>query len=193
MPPHATKSGVRASGAIRIIGGQWRRRLIPVPDRPGLRPTPDRVRETLFNWLQPVIEGSRCLDLFAGSGALGFEAASRGAAEVVAVERDPSLVPGLKAVAAQLGAATIGFVQADAVRWLQAPGDPFDIVFLDPPFREGLAHTCCALLEARGWLAPKAHIYIEAERELVLTLPPSWHIQKEGKAGEVRYYLARNG
>jgi len=149
------------------------------------------VRETLFNWLNPVIAGSRCLDLFAGTGALGFEAASRGAAKVVMVELDPRALAELNHIVLRLHAANIRLVQADTMQWLQTPGERFDIVFLDPPFNQGLIGPCCRLLEESGWLSAKAHIYIETESDLILSLPPSWALQKEGKAGEVRYYLAQ--
>ena len=127
------------SSRIRIIGGQWKRRLLPVPDSPGLRPTPDRVRETLFNWLGQDLSGWHCLDLFAGSGALGFEAASRGAARVLMVEQNPAIARGLNASVQQLGAgACIEVIRADAARWLdQRPTMLQDLILLDPPFRAG--------------------------------------------------------
>src|SRR5690606_15336453 len=126
-----------APGRIRIIGGTLRGSRLDVPDRPGLRPTADRVRETLFNWLQPVLPGARCLDAFAGTGALGLEAASRGAASVLALERDPALATALRAAVQRLGATTVEVHAADALAWLARPPDRrFDIVFLDPPFAE---------------------------------------------------------
>src|SRR5213082_3071519 len=122
-------------GEIRLIGGQWKRTKLPVADRPGLRPTPDRVRETVFNWLGQTLEGWRCLDAFAGTGALGFEAASRGAAEVVLLERDATLVASLLATRERLHAESIHVERADALQWMaRAAPDAFDLVFLDPPF-----------------------------------------------------------
>lgn len=163
-------------------------------DIPGLRPTPDRVRETLFNWLQPVIVGRRCLDLFAGTGALGFEAASRGAAEVILIERDPCLVRVLNQQAAKLEAQEIAVVCAEAIEWLKGPASAFDIVFLDPPFGEGLLEPCCRQLQTGGWLKPGALIYLESERALPFPpIPSEWQIERAKQAGQVRYYLARNG
>jgi 16S rRNA (guanine966-N2)-methyltransferase len=182
------------SGKIRIISGRWRRRLLPVPDVEGLRPTPDRVRETLFNWLAGRIEGARCLDLYAGSGALGFEAASRGAAEVVMVERDPHAVDSMRRQAAALGADQIEVVHADARHWLQGEATPFDIVFLDPPYGGDDLGEACALLEQGHWLAAGARIYLESRASLQdLRLPPEWRILRRQKAGQVRYHLAAAG
>ena len=127
-----------SSGSVRLIAGQWRGRKLPIVDVEGLRPTGDRVKETLFNWLQTQIPGARCLDLFAGSGSLGFEAASRGAAEVIMVERDPTVVGCLQASAERLSAAQVTILQTDAATYLQTSPDPFDIVFLDPPFQSAL-------------------------------------------------------
>ena len=177
-----------APGRVRVIGGRWRGRRLPVPDLPGLRPTPDRVRETLFNWLAPVIEGAVCLDLFAGSGALGFEAASRGAGRVVMVEENERAVAGIHALAAEWGAAGLG---AAGLELRRASGS-FDIVFLDPPFQRGLLAPACALLESRGLLVPGGHVYLESEAAVdEATLPAGWEAVRSGKAGEVRYHLAR--
>ena len=180
-----------APGRLRIIGGQWRGRRLPVPHAPGLRPTPDRVRETLFNWLQGVTEGARCLDLFAGSGALGFEAASRGAREVVLVEQDARIAAQLREQAAALDPARIR-VEARSVRaFLTGAPQPADLVFLDPPYGRGLVADTLALLE-QGWLAPGAHVYIEAEAELgTPPLPAGWTLLKTREAGQVGYHLAR--
>ncbi len=190
---------------LRIIGGQWRGRRLNFPDVEGLRPTPDRVRETLFNWLAPAIEGARCLDLFTGSGALGLEALSRGAAEVVMLDRDPQVIARLKEHAQTLQAHGARLVQTDALRFLQRPqnppvppfekggrrGDLFDIVFLDPPFGLGLLDPCCKLLEEHGWLAPSAHIYLESESALgPPALPANWRLKRSQKAGQVGYHLA---
>ncbi len=162
-------------------------------DTAELRPSPDRVRETLFNWLQPVIVDSRCLDLFAGSGALGFEAASRGATEVFMVDRDPRVVEVLKQQAAKLEASAITVIWAQALQWLKGPPSRFDIVFLDPPFGQGLIEPCCQQLQAGGWLKPETLIYLETEPLLIpLPLPPSWRIERAKQAGQVRYYLVRS-
>ena len=184
-------------GRVRVIGGRWRGRRLHVPDLPGLRPTPDRVRETLFNWLAPVIEGAVCLDLFAGSGALGFEAASRGAGRVVMVEENERAVAGIRALAAEWGAAGLGAAglevhRAEALAWLRRASGSFDIVFLDPPFQRGLLAPACALLESRGLLVPGGHVYLESEAAVdEATLPAGWEVVRSGKAGEVRYHLAR--
>jgi 16S rRNA (guanine966-N2)-methyltransferase len=161
-----------------------------VPDLPGLRPTPDRVRETLFNWLAPLLPGARCLDLFAGSGALGFEAASRGAAQVVMVESASRAVGLLRGEVLRLRAA-VEVVHADVLAWLARPARPFDIVFLDPPYRQGLMAPACRALAQAGWLAPDARIYLEAEPELEpLPLPATWSLLRSKRAGQVGYHLA---
>ena len=176
---------------LRIIAGRWRSRRLAFADTPGLRPTPDRVRETLFNWLQPVIAGARCLDLFAGSGALGFEAASRGAAEVVLVERDRAAVQCLRTQVANLDARGVQVVWADALSYLQQPGRPFDVVFLDPPYGSELLGPCCERLEAGGWLSMPAHIYLETRiGQNLPPLPPSWRRVRSQRAGQVNYHLA---
>jgi 16S rRNA (guanine966-N2)-methyltransferase len=175
---------------VRIIGGEWRSRLLRFDDAPGLRPTPGRVRETLFNWLQYDIAGSRCLDLYAGSGALGFEAASRGAQEVVQVESDAKACRNLRANAAALGASRNRIVEKDVERFLSGPAEAFDLVFLDPPFAKNLAPKTCLLLEHNGWLADHAQIYVETEIGLALAeLPDNWELVKHKTAGEVAYRL----
>jgi len=186
----------RRGGAnrVRVIAGQWRGRRLEFPDLPELRPTPDRVRETLFNWLAPVLPGARCLDLFAGSGALGIEALSRGVAEVVFVERHPVAVRALRDNLARLNAESARVEMAEALAWLAPPGAPFEIVLLDPPFEQGLLEPVCAMLEQNGWLADPAWIYLEAETELEgLPLPIHWTIHRENVAGAVSYRLARRG
>jgi len=176
---------------LRIIGGRYRGRRLSVPAQPGLRPTADRVRETLFNWLQPVIVGSRCLDLFAGSGALGFEAASRGADEVLMIERSESVIRVLTANAHSLGVTQVRVHRADALRWLAGSGDPFDLVFLDPPFHEDLLTPSCTLLSSGGWLAPGGLVYLEAPANRALpSLPADWTLIRDKRAGQVRYALA---
>jgi len=175
---------------LRIIGGIWRGRKIRFPGAPDLRPTPDRVRETLFNWLRQDLEGLSCLDLYAGSGALGFEAASRGAARVVQVERATEICLALRQNCALLEARAVEVAPMDVFRFLAGPAEPFDLVFLDPPFRQGLVGDCCRLLEEKGWLAPSARIYIETEKELALEgLPENWHIHRGKQAGAVAYHL----
>ena len=178
---------------IRIIGGSWRGRRVSFPDTPGLRPTPDRVRETLFNWLQPSIVESRCLDLFAGSGALGLEALSRGAREVVFVEKDPLTARALQAELTRLGGHPRARVmELGAARFLRVPGEPFDVVFLDPPFGIGALAEYVPLLDAGGWVKPGGLVYLEGERAAgVPELPPPWELLKAKSAGEVGYHLAR--
>jgi 16S rRNA (guanine966-N2)-methyltransferase len=175
---------------VRIIGGAWRSRLLEFPDSAALRPTPDRVRETVFNWLAPVLPGAACLDLFAGSGAFGFEALSRGAARAVLVERDATSVAALRANAARLGATAAAIVHADALDYLDGPAEPFDIVFLDPPYASGLLAPCLQRLVARGWLRPGAYLYIEAREGEPPALPDGWQIVRSKTAGQVGYHLA---
>lgn len=177
-------------GQIRIIGGQWRGRKVKVPELTDLRPTPDRVRETLFNWLQPIIVGTHCLDLFAGSGALGFEALSRGASHVVMVDHEPKIIDLLRQQLKIFGATNAEVYQAEVPKQLRRPNKPFDLVFLDPPFKEDLLLPCCAFLEEMGFLADKAHLYLEA-KEIICAemLPPNWEILKSKKAGLVAYHL----
>jgi 16S rRNA (guanine966-N2)-methyltransferase len=175
---------------VRIIGGRWRRRKLRFPEAEGLRPTPDRVRETLFNWLRHDLEGARCLDLYAGSGALGFEAASRGAARVMQVESNPAAYAALEYNRGLLGALEVESIRADVARFLAGPAEAFDLVFLDPPFGQGLAVPTCVALETQGWLAPRAKIYLETERGATLEgLPPNWRLLRNGAAGDVAYYL----
>ena len=179
-------------GQVRIIGGHWRGSKLPVADKPGLRPTSDRVRETLFNWLQPALPGARVLDLFAGTGALGLEAASRGAAEAVLVERDPGLAASLRATAERLHADRVEIVCEDALRWLaRAPTRQFDIVFLDPPFEAGLWQPALAALPS--WLTQEAWLYLEAARDAPPAVPTDWVAHREGSTREVRYALYRRG
>ncbi len=176
---------------VRIIGGEWRSRVLQFPDAPDLRPTPDRVRETLFNWLQFSVVGMRCLDLFAGSGALGFEALSRGAAAVTALETDTAAASALRANAGLLGTDKMQVIQQDAVRWLSQPAtQQFDLVLLDPPFAANLHEHCCGLLQQHGWLAPAARIYMEAGQSLAsFKLPAGWLLDRHKQAGDVHYGL----
>ena len=179
---------------LRIIGGAWRGRKLVFPDVEGLRPTPDRVRETLFNWLQPIIAGAHCLDLFAGSGALGLEALSRGAASVVMVERDGGAVQQLRENIAVLKTTHAQVIQRDALEFLNSGrGDaaPFDVVFLDPPYLKNLIDPCCAALEHGGWLKASSDLFIEAERELqTFALPAGFEHIRNKHAGQVGYHLA---
>ncbi|MDE1922583.1 MAG: 16S rRNA (guanine(966)-N(2))-methyltransferase RsmD [Gammaproteobacteria bacterium] len=178
---------------MRIIGGAWRGRRIAFPERPDLRPTPDRVRETLFNWLQPHIVGARCLDLFAGSGALGLEALSRGARHVVFVERDAAAADALRGHLEHLGAAARGEVHCrSAVQTLRDAAQPFDLIFLDPPFASAALGEILPLIAERGWLAPAGLVYLENARAAgAPPLPPAWRLLKSKSAGEVGYHLAR--
>ncbi|MCX7058673.1 MAG: 16S rRNA (guanine(966)-N(2))-methyltransferase RsmD [Proteobacteria bacterium] len=188
----AQKKPLVTRNSVRIIAGRWRGRLLRFPTVLELRPTPDRVRETLFNWLQRPVVDARCLDLCAGSGALGFEALSRGAAEVVLVERDVAVARALRASAALLGSPQALIVVADARGYLQGLPRPFDVVFLDPPFASGLLPELCTLLEQRGWLAPRAYVYLEnAVSDAVVPLPDGWEAVRETRAGEVRGVLAQ--
>lgn len=175
---------------LRIIGGLWRGRKLRFPDSEGLRPTPDRVRETLFNWLGQDLEGLSCLDLYSGSGALGLEAASRGARRVVLVEQDTQACAALRQNCALLEARQAEIIPAEVSRFLAGPTQRFDVVFLDPPFRKGLIAPACHALEAGGWLEAGARIYLEAEKSLALDgLPQNWRILRGKQAGEVGYHL----
>ncbi len=181
----------KAPGSVRIVAGRLRGSKLPVPEAPGLRPTSDRVRETLFNWLMPVIEGSRCLDLFAGTGALGIEAASRGAREVVLVEHDARLARALEAQLERLRVPEARVVSGAAEGFLRGAATPFDIVFIDPPFARDLWGLVAEALEQGGWLRANAMIYVESPRDQALNLPACWQPWREGAAGEVRYALYR--
>jgi 16S rRNA (guanine966-N2)-methyltransferase len=184
----------RPPGFVRIIAGHLRGSKLPVPDRPGLRPSSDRVRETLFNWLQAKVPGARVLDLFAGTGALGLEAASRGAASVVMVERDPGLAEALRGHVARFKLEGAHVVQGDALAWLSGPPSAaFDLVFLDPPFDGTLWEPAAQRLVP--WLAPGAWIYVESPHKLQASWPSGWRVHREGQTREVRFTLfqARNG
>lgn len=180
----------RAEGQIRIIGGQWRGRKLPVPDSAGLRPTTDRVRETLFNWLAPVMVDARCLDCFAGSGALGLEALSRHAAQATLLELERPIAQQLEKNCRTLNASGARVINTNTLNWLAQAGEPFDVVFIDPPFRKGLLDQMLPLLESHGWLADEAMIYIESEVEGgAPPVPASWHLHREKIAGQVAYRL----
>lgn len=185
MPPSSRKN------QLRIIGGKWRGRKLTFPDTVNLRPTPDRVRETLFNWLQPVIVGARCLDLFSGSGALGFEAASRGAADVVMLDQDRTVTDSLTQHVTTLQAAEVHIVHSNGIDYLDGAASTFDIVFLDPPYDQDILKSCCHLLEGKGWLSAKAHVYLEHSSSASLPeLPENWRVIRSKKAGNVSYHLA---
>ena len=174
---------------VRIIGGLWKRSKLPVADKPGLRPTPDRVRETLFNWLGQDLSGWRCLDAFAGSGALGFEAGSRGAAEVLLLERDAELAASLLATRQRLKADVLRVERADAIAWMaRAQAGSFDLVFIDPPFDSQLAAQALPL--ATRLLAAHGLIYLESR--LALPAPPEgWMLHRQARAGAVHFHLLR--
>lgn len=179
-------------GVVRIIAGKWRGRKLKVANVQDLRPTPDRVRETLFNWLAPILPNARCLDLFAGSGALGFEALSRGAVYVEMVDQSAEVVALLKEELTAFGAENGRIYQAKVPQQLIASERPFDIVFLDPPYQSQLLLPCCQHLEAQHFLAKSALIYLEAQEVIEdNVLPPNWHLLKSKKAGQVFYHLAR--
>jgi 16S rRNA (guanine966-N2)-methyltransferase len=186
----STPRRASASRVLRIIGGTWRGRKLRFPDGPDIRPTPDRVRETLFNWLGGRVAGARCLDLFAGSGALGLEALSRGAASVSFIEHDPRAARELTARLAEWGAAGARVECQDALAFLRGSGSACDIVFLDPPFASNLIGAAAQLLTARGWLNERARVYVEcAASGGTPQLPATLTALKSKRAGEVGYHL----
>jgi len=180
-----------SAGTLRIIGGQWRRQHISFPDTPGLRPTHDRVRETLFNWLMPYIEGASCLDLFAGSGALGFEALSRRAKQVSFVDNNGPVLDALQKNAEKLGAKHHEIVFGECPDHMPALDfAPYDIVFLDPPFNQDLLAPSAIWLEESGYLNDEAYIYVEIEKKKAPpSLPSNWLLKKEAKTSSLAYYL----
>ncbi|MGE5471162.1 MAG: 16S rRNA (guanine(966)-N(2))-methyltransferase RsmD [Bacteroidota bacterium] len=174
--------------AVRIIGGQWRRRVLKFPDSEGLRPTPDRVRETLFNWLGQELDGWHCLDLFAGSGALGFEAASRGAARVVMIEQVPRVLAALHENARLIGAeSSVEIRRGDALQYLTSTKAKFDLIFLDPPYNKGWIPRLEPLLA--GLSNEDTALYVEAEHEIEAL--GDWRTVRHGKAGEVHFHLMK--
>lgn len=188
--PPAASPARHAARRIRIVGGQWKRTSIAVPQAAGLRPTPDRVRETVFNWLGQRLEGLRCLDPFAGSGALGLEAASRGAARVVMVEQNREAVAAIRRIVDSLGATQVQVVAGDAfatMRRLAAAGERFDVVFLDPPFGEDLLVPALELLPPL--LADGARVHVETGA--AFDAPRGWRVERSDRAGQVRYHLMR--
>ncbi|AJY52286.1 MULTISPECIES: 16S rRNA (guanine(966)-N(2))-methyltransferase RsmD [Halomonadaceae] len=174
----------KSLGKLRIIGGEFRRRQLPILDSPGLRPTPDRVRETLFNWLGQQLYSQQVLDLFAGTGALGIEAVSRGAACVDFVERDPRVAAQLSTNLASLHITSSTVHINDVQAYLTRPAQPYSLVFLDPPFHQQLAEPCCKALESGGWLSDGAMIYLETETSLAPEVPANWQLHRETQAGE---------
>ena len=182
-----SNKGNRGTTAVtlRVIGGKYRSRLLRVPERPGLRPTPDRVRETLFNWLGQDLSGLACLDLFAGSGALGFEAASRGATRVVLVEKDRAAVAELERNRAALDATQVSIVSGDATAYLARERGRFDVVFLDPPFRQNAVPAILGVLPPR--LEPDARVYVESDVPVEVVAP--WTELRRARAGQVSYQL----
>lgn len=187
---HASNNSKAKASKLRIISGEWRSRQLPIPDIEGLRPTPDRVRETLFNWINPYIPGSVCGDLFCGSGALGLEALSRGAKHLLFVDNSRVVSQQMTDNLATLGATNADVVAQNASAFLEsATPRPLDIVFLDPPFRKGWLAQMIPLLE-KGWLADRALVYIEMEKEANLPpLPRHWSLKKEKIAGQLVYRL----
>jgi 16S rRNA (guanine966-N2)-methyltransferase len=182
---------IPAAGSVRIVAGSLRGSKLAVADMAGLRPTPDRVRETLFNWLAPTIEGARCLDLYAGTGALGIEALSRGAAECLFVERDRALCRLLEENLARLKVSGARVVNDDATGFLANAGPAFDLVFLDPPFDANLWGAAALRLEQGGWLRDGACVYVETPIGAVFTPPANWLPHRKDHAGAVAYALYR--
>ena len=177
-----------SSSKIRIIGGKWRGRKLNVIDVPGLRPSQDRTRETLFNWLQGKIVGARCLDLFSGTGALAFEALSRGASEVIMVESNPKIVETLKQTAEIFGSKAHQIVRDDAISWIRNSPRVFDIIFLDPPFGHGYTEKCCQMIIEQSLLADNGIVYIESEKDI--HIPPMLKINKMTQIGQAQSILA---
>lgn len=191
-PPSHTHRRGSAARTLRIIGGAWRGRRLRFAAAAAIRPTPDRIRETLFNWLAAVVPGARCLDLFAGSGALGLEALSRGAAHVTFVERDRQAARDIETCLAQwdsTGCLDWRVVSAEAETFLAGPARAFDVVFLDPPFTAGLRPAVTGRLEAAGWLAPEACIYLECPAGLDPAVPAHWRPLRDKRSGQVGYHL----
>jgi 16S rRNA (guanine966-N2)-methyltransferase len=181
----------KGSNQLRIIGGLWRGRKLSFPDADGLRPTGDRIRETLFNWLGPEIQGAHCLDLFAGSGALGLEALSRGAESSLLLEKNANAAGQLKSNLQLLQADNGKVEQTDSLAWLirQQPAQRFDIVFIDPPFALDLWEKIASALETGNWLSDEATIYLEAPRDVHLQLPANWQLHRDKQAGQVSFRL----
>ena len=193
----ARSANAGRTNQVRIIGGRWRSRKVSFPDGAGLRPTPDRVRETLFNWLQFDIAGRRCLDLFAGSGVLGLEALSRGAGQLTVVDASRAALQAINENLAALDAEDVQVIDSDALSFLtRAPAETFDIVFLDPPYDSDLLPRACGLLEQHNWLSNHARIYLETEAgrdDPADYAPDSWTQLRSARAGQVVYSLYEKG
>lgn len=189
----SSRNGRGGTGELRIIGGDWRSRKLRFPDAGGVRPTPARTRETLFNWLSFHLAGSDCLDLFAGSGALGLEALSRGASRATLVDHTPALAKALRDNLRLLKSTAGDVVCADVESYLKQRGrPPFDIVFMDPPFRQGWLERLFPLLEEQAWVKPGGWVYVEHESELPTpAVPSSWRLHRQKSAGQVTYSLFR--
>ena len=189
------RPGHMLPGRLRIVAGKWRSRLLQIIDEPELRPTSERIRETLFNWLSAIPEGAQCLDLFAGTGALGIEALSRGVAHVVFIEKSATLAAAIRKNLSELEATNAEVCQRDAIEFLKnADPTPFDIVFLDPPFNTDLLSDLCSLLQENGWLTANAVVYLEQSKECDKpALPKGWVVTREKVAGKVSYSLASTG
>lgn len=191
-----SRSHSQQADTVRIIGGQWRSRKLHFTEVPGLRPTPDRVRETLFNWLQADIIGAHCIDLFAGSGALGFEALSRGASQCLFIDSHPQCIEDIKNNLEQFKSSGGYTSLNDALTILTKPPsqfspDRFDIAFVDPPYAMDRALDCCHLLAEQHWLNDNASIYIESASSINESqLPKNWRMHRQKKAGQVNYHLA---
>lgn len=185
----ARHSRARGPGELRLIGGKWRGRKLRFPSEEGLRPTSDRIRETLFNWLAPTIVGANCADLFAGSGALGLEALSRGAQRCDFVDKSSPVISQISGHLATLQANDTGHCHRQAaLDFLKGPSTPYDLVFVDPPFRQGMVQAVCEALDTGNWLAPGATVYIEtASDEALPELPAHWSIHREKTSGGVTY------
>ena len=196
-PVKRANPSAEGRNSVRIIAGAWRGRRVAFPDLPGLRPTPDRVRETLFNWLQLSLADARCLDLFAGSGALGIEALSRGAGFSLFVEQAQMAARGLQGELTRLGGSLRSrVVEMGVTRFLRSPretfGGPFDLIFMDPPFGQDVLANAIPLLDAGDWVKPGGLVYLESEKSLgVPAVPSHWEVLKSKSAGEVGYHLAR--
>lgn len=180
----------RKPGRVRIISGEWRGRFIPIPTGVELRPTTDRIRETLFNWIAPHIEGARCLDVCSGSGILAFEALSRGAAHVTAVDNERRVTQHLQEQSNIFNTTQLEVILSDVVTYLSQPAtQTFDIVFVDPPFAAQLWEPICQQLSQQSWLAPQALVYVEMPKQVDFQGPAGWEALKQKKAGNVKYEL----
>ena len=191
--PSNPKGQHAGTGQLRIVGGQWRSRRLPIPTAEGLRPTPDRMGETLFNWLTGWVTEARCLDVFSGSGALGLEALSRGAVSAVFLEQAREPAQQLTANLQSLGCDNAKVINIDALSWLQQKaGQPYQLIFLDPPFRKDMLAPACEALDKNGYTGNSTLIYIESEKELTtLPVPDHWYLWKEKQAGQVISRLYR--